>query len=119
MDIAIFKAKGDAPIGLNSNRPMGLQVALERVQPKPRCVHVVNRFGLPEQGKNQPEFLGMNGLNAYQAPGSMELLKALVSEALDHGFNVTRRVTIGKSYVYQELYTPALALFLHPIKGGG
>jgi hypothetical protein len=63
---------------------MALEIAVQRVQSPPRCIHVACGLG-PVQLKELHRELGSMGrLNSGFASGSEELLDPTVPEALDH-----------------------------------
>ena len=39
------KTENDTPVGSNRNRPKAFQVALQRMKPKARQIHIIDRGG--------------------------------------------------------------------------
>src|SRR5690606_9479681 len=78
------KAEGDTPVAIDPDRPMALQVALERVQLEGRQVHVIWARRDIEQAENVSELLHMRSLNAFRRASAIERLKSLVPKSDYH-----------------------------------
>ena len=56
---AVVKAKNHAPVGAYCNSPEAFHLALERMQPEPRQIHVGNGAGGVKRRQNIPQLANM------------------------------------------------------------
>jgi len=82
--ILALECEGQSPIPAHVNRPMPLQVTVERMQPPSRCIHILCPSGVVECEELEPQSLCMLWLNPGFRPFSKEPLDPFVPEALYH-----------------------------------
>jgi hypothetical protein len=82
--IFAFECEGQSPISAYVNRPMAMQVTVQRMQPPSRSIHILCPAGVVEREELQPQSRGMLRLNAGLGAFSKEPLDTLVPEALYH-----------------------------------
>src|SRR3990172_196642 len=92
--VPVLETEDHAPVGADCYAPETPPVALERVQPEPRQVHVLRRAGPVQNGKNVPHLLHLIGADSLVLIALEQPLKPLVPEALDHGEMVAWKLTI-------------------------
>lgn len=73
MSMAIFELKGQPPASIDPNRPAPLCLALERMKPKARDVHVFDRLRRIEGSKEHLQPPGVVWLNAGRTARLKEL----------------------------------------------
>lgn len=61
MGIAVAKAESHPPVGPDRHGPCAPAIALERMQPKRRLVHILHVAGLVERGKDQAQAIDLVG----------------------------------------------------------
>lgn len=84
LDVGPNEAKGDAPVAIDPDRPVPVQITLQGVKFERRQVHVRRCGGDIEQTKDIPQLLAVSGLDAARGPRFEKRLKTLVPESNDH-----------------------------------
>src|SRR5688572_15051540 len=82
--MSVLKLESQAPVAIHPYRPTIPLRSLQRVQPKPWNVHVLDRLRRIQCRQKHAEPLGVMGLNACRAPRPKEPAESLVPERLDH-----------------------------------
>jgi hypothetical protein len=82
--VAFLKAEGHAPVRPDPHAPVAFHVALERVKPETRQVHVIGLSGTVENGENIFDPFDMIGPDALRFAVLKKPFQALVPETLNH-----------------------------------
>jgi hypothetical protein len=81
---AFLEAEDHAPVRPDSHAPKTFQVALERVEPKAREIHVVGLSGTVEDGENVFDLLDVIRVYALGFAVLKKPFEPLVPEAPNH-----------------------------------
>lgn len=87
--VAIFKTKGNTPIGLYGYRPSLFSFALQFMKGQSWNAHVVNGSGLIELGEDEPQPSCVFCLYPRQASSKEEFLQSFMGETQYHVSIVT------------------------------
>jgi hypothetical protein len=79
--VAAVKPDDDTPIGLHSDAPITFPVSLERVEPKGRRSHVLDRLRLIQMGENRSHLVEKIGPDAPDVTMLVEAFQPAVTEA--------------------------------------
>ena len=98
ISVSVLKLKYDAPVAGNSDRPISFKMSFKRMQDRTRISHIADdRRGI-QAVQYIRQFLRLARLDAFFRAGVKKLFQAFVFKVLDHGYSVTYRVTLVKSY---------------------
>lgn len=81
---AIIKTENNAPVCPNGYGPRTFHLAFERMQPKPRQIHVRNRRGGMKRRQNIPQLPGMFRVYAAWVVLFKQPFQSLVADCLYH-----------------------------------
>ena len=101
-----------SPSKVNVNRQLPLtftaamvfEIAVQRVQSPPRCIHVVCGLRPVQLKELKRQLGGMGWLNSRFASGGEELFDAGMPEALDHAYSVSRHFSAFKQNTWASLF---------------
>jgi len=83
-DVSALKTKDDAPVCPNGHAPEALQVALERVKPESREIHIFGYSGTAENSKNVLNLLDQIRADSFALAVNKKPLESLVPKTLNH-----------------------------------
>ena len=81
--VAVFPVECDSPVPGNFNRPMPLQITLERMQIRPGVIHVLGPHASVEAVQDVRQLARVSGLDAFFRAIIETLFQALVPEVSD------------------------------------
>jgi hypothetical protein len=82
--VSILKLEYDAPIRPHGYGPVALQIALERMQPECRLIHVFDDGRHIESRKDQPNTVHMLGVELARIVFLKQQFESLMPEARDY-----------------------------------
>lgn len=112
-DILTDKAKDHSPIAGHADRPKARQIALERVEPHTRSVHVIRLQSDVQRGKYPTQSANVISPYTLGIAGLVEGLEAFMSEGFDH------EVIVNPCFTPCQLFLYAMALHSTPLLAAG
>jgi len=82
--IFAIESERDAPVTTDAHRPSTAPTTLQWMKPKARKAHIACGRSRIQSRQNQPQTLGLSGLDPGLGPGCKVLRQALVTEGSDH-----------------------------------
>ena len=83
-----LKCEGESPIAADIHRPVTFEIAMKRMKPPSRSVHIFRRSGIVQGEELFPQPFGMTGLNLRPRSAPEEQFDSLMAEASDHPYSV-------------------------------
>lgn len=85
---AVLEAKNKSPIGSHSHRPKSFQLALQRMQPKGRLIHILNPIRSVEKGKDAANAVNQLWRQLAAIIVFVKLTQAFMPKVSNHGLRL-------------------------------
>jgi hypothetical protein len=116
--VTVLEAKDNAPVSADSDAPKPDEVALQRVQPEARKVHILGPRRTVQKRKHAGDFIDVLGVQAAAVVVCVKAFQASVPKPSQHFTTVCKVIIVTCQVVFQkEKAWPYLMLVYFPWLG--